>query len=73
MSQTYKSFADLAVAMGYKAKPKKAKEDKPIICNVCGAEMKKVPGTNIITCTGTVKKDGNESPCKRFILAHNVN
>lgn len=76
MSQTFKSFKDVSDALGFQQKEKKSKprEEKEIKCRVCGAPMRKVPGTNLIACTGSkVDKEGHEHPCKNFILVDAVN
>jgi len=69
--QTFKSFADVQKALGFKSKIKneKPKEEKVIKCRICGAPMKRVPGTNIVACSGEIKnKEGGTEPCKNFIL-----
>lgn len=75
--QTFKSFADVQKALGFKSKEKKntePKEEKEIKCRVCGAPMKKVPGTNIIACTGEVKtQEGGTKPCENFIILDHMN
>ena len=69
MSQTFKSFTELGNAVGVKPSQKKAKTEKTIKCKVCGSDMHRIPGTNVIACTGKVKnKEGTEKPCKNFIL-----
>ncbi len=71
MSQIFKSFKDVSDALGFQHKEKKSKpkEEKEIKCKICGAPMRKVPGTNLIACTGEVKtKEGGLKPCPNFIL-----
>lgn len=72
MSQSFKSFQEVSKALGFKIKPAKPKEEKEIKCRVCGAPMKRKPGTNIVICTGEVKtKDGGTKPCENYIILNN--
>lgn len=72
MSKTYHSFKEAFDAMGYKPKQKKnakPKNEKVIKCRICGAPMVHHEGSNVVTCSGTIKtKDGTEKPCNNFIL-----
>ena len=49
------SLSDLGKVFGIK--PKERRKDKPFRCRICGAEMRKIPGTNVVLCDG---KDGVE-------------
>lgn len=73
MSQTFKSFKEYGDAMGVHPKSKKSTTEKTIKCKICGSEMHRIAGTNIIACTGvSTNKEGKEKPCKNYILTHSV-
>ena len=69
MDKVFYNFKDVADELGYKLKMPKSPKEKIWKCSYCGGEMKKIEGTNIVKCTGTVKDDnGNDAPCRKFIL-----
>ena len=71
--QTFKSFAEVQKALGFKPKEQKAveKEEKEIKCRICGAAMKAIPGTNIMACTGQVQdEEGKMVACKNYIIGN---
>lgn len=75
MNGTYKSFQELAVAMGMKVSPKKAVKRK---CGNCGAPLRNVTGTNVWLCDYS-KLEENEladgtavqvfTPCENVVLS----
>ena len=68
MSQTFKSFKEVAQTLGVKLKKEQPKEEKVIKCRICGSPMRHISNTNVYVCDGMKKgKDGKEIPCENTI------
>lgn len=51
----FKSFKEMANAMGIKVKPREESEKKRT-CQKCGSKLRHIDGTNVFVCDGVTEK-----------------
>lgn len=61
----FNSFEALGSFMGFM--PAKAKKEKAVFCRVCGCRMHRVPGSNVMLCSG--KTDDGARCTNRLLLS----